>query len=80
MIPVSGKLNKTPKIALLNLIIEEAILYKVQVEITFQVNERKVSTLSTELRELFQKDGKWLVQTESWLHILWENMMGGVFK
>lgn len=57
------------KKTLLNPVVDHAILYKIVVKITFQVSKSKVSTISTELRELFKMKGKWWVLTQSGLAI-----------
>jgi hypothetical protein len=58
-------MNKT----LLNAVIDQAILQGIRVEITFQSSKNKISTLSTELRELFKHQNKWLVLTTSGMPI-----------
>lgn len=54
---------------MLNPIIDQAILYKIPVEITFQVSKKKVSTLSTELMEVVKMNEKWWVLTQAGLAI-----------
>ncbi|GAB5553793.1 MAG: hypothetical protein Sapg2KO_33840 [Saprospiraceae bacterium] len=64
-----GKYNKREEKALLNSFVEHAIQYKITVKITFQVSKSKISTLTTELRELFKMKGKWWILTQSGLAI-----------